>query len=842
MADTNTNQQPADDASNKKKFDSPWDEELPPEEPKKAKVVGSLETKPSELTSIGGDKKPVPFNIPTDVSEEKVGKKILAETVIPQPNVSAPINNTTFPKPTVQNTDQGSVKPIQAKPVNKIEPEPIKKQASKMIDKPVPTAMPAPIAMATAKPAEPVRRATTPIQTKPIPVAKPEIKPVVPLTVSKNGELPKSISSTMTKISEPKEAGVNELIQPKKGTVSVPQLAQSPKPVPVVLPPKPEIKTEPVKVVSPVTPPEKVPIYPAPVAKLKPESEAMADIRPADKIRVEVPPPILPNISKPIDLLNEEEEKPLAETISPTEPAEKIKAEKKPAPPEIRKPIKSNEPPFYKKAKFLIPVVVIFLFVLGVYLTEAGLISIGLEKVYGLTGVESLWGGLPRNPEKALGISAQTMQKQLNFKIKGTVSMTVNKTIKSPIISPLVSSINLPFAFRDTNTIAGINALTTQYDYYGSDNTSGTSTTDTSTYDSTTSSSTDTSSDTSTTDTTTSILGDQSNDASYTPEESTIKQVDADIEGQSSDQAIKTDLLIKKLVGSGSTVSLLSTKNQLFVKSSQDIKFATNADTSKWLEFNISAVQNENPFKDLTNIKLDQGFSIIGRRSGNEKMGAIRCFKYSIDNLEIGDSLDFLGIEKDSVQKIEGNIWIGVADHYLHKVDLKIIPSISSSISQMSITLEMYDYGIENSIQIPALADKIIANITVDPNATATSTTTTTTTPSVASAVTMEERDQTRKADLQSIKVALEKYKIANGKFPIANTMIHLDTKDNVVQKALVAEFIASLPTDPKAGEGWYYGYQSSGSKFTLSARLENPADKQVTKVGDIYLHWVYNN
>jgi len=771
MADINQNQNTAasDGDASKKKFDSPWDEELPPEEPKKANVVGSLDAKSSDSTLPGGDKKPVPFNIPTDVADEKVGKKIPAQTVI-------------------ANSQQPNTKLAQA-PIEKVQ-------------KPV----------------------TAPIQSQS--VNTPKITPVI------QPQAPKSIpiSGTQNATSKPvgPSAGVNELIQPKKEPIAIP-----PKPIamPKIAKPATEVKSAP--------PAIKVPINPAPVANIEAESGTLADIKPAEKItEKELPPPILPDISKPIDMEAEDELKPPAYITNMPKRENKTQDQKKPAPPEIKKPVTNNNPPFYKRAKFLIPAVAIFLFVVGVYLTEAGILGIGLEKVYGLVGAESLWGGLPRNPEKALGMSAQAMQKQLDFKIKGSISMTVNKTIKSPITSPLVSAINLPFALRDTNTIIGIKAITTQYDYYG-DSTSNSATTDSSTSDSTADSSAGTDSSTSTA---APILGDQSSNSAYQPEESTIKQVDADIEGQSSDQAIKTDLAIKKLVGSGSTVSLLSTKNQLFVKSSQDIKFAGNAESSKWLEFNINNIQSENPFKDLASIKLDQGFSIIGRRSGNEKVGSIRCFKYSIDNLEIGDSLDFLGIKKDSVQKIEGNIWIGVADHYLHKIDLKIIPSISSSISQMSITLEMYDYGIENSIQIPALADKIIANITADSTATASAASTATATPSVAAAVTMGEQDQTRKSDLQNIKTALEKYKTANSKFPVANAMIHLDAKDNVVQKALVAEYITGIPADPKAADGWYYGYKSDGKTFTLSARLENTADKEVTKVGDIYLHWVYNN
>jgi len=841
MADTNTTQ-PANDDASKKKLGSPWDEELPPEEPKTAKVVGSLDARMSDLSTNGGNKKPVPFNIPTDVNDEKVGKKIPAENVINSSQQLAPV-----PEAKTQAVSQV------AKPASNIQPRqtatPIAKATPPKIApgvKSEPVQAPAPFNVQNTD----VQK-TNNLTNDSIPnkaeskVETPAIKPQTAKpnkSLQNNAPTPSGLA-TVTPVQptnpKPKTAGVNELIMPKTD-LAEPEtdiFAAQPTTIPPVKLNEPINKPE-ISQPKPVL--EKVPISPAPVAKLQPESAAMADIKPKARVEKEPPTPILPNISKPITL-PEEENVDQVKPVRPIRETTKIPGNKNREFLDIAKPVQSNKVPFYKKAKFLIPVIAIFFFVLGVYLTEAGVLSIGLEKVYGLTGIEALWGGLPRNPERALGMSVSAMQNQLNFKVKGTISMTVNKTIKSQITSPLVSMSNLPYAMRDTNEVSGIAAVTTQYDYYG-DDTSSSTTTDSYSTDTSQDTATSTSQDSSTFDTSTSILGDQSEQSSYQVEESTIKQIDADIEGKSSDQAIETDFIIKKLVGASSSVDLIATKSQLFVKSSPDIQFAPNAEDSKWLEFNVVNVQNENPFKDFASIKLDQGFSIIGQRSGNEKIGNTRCYKYTIDNLEIGDSLSFLGINKDMVQKIEGNIWIGVADHYLHKVDLKIIPSISSSISQMSVTFEMFDFGVENSITIPALQDKVVANVLVNPSTTETSTSETTTTPTVASAVTMAERDQTRKNDLQSIKTALEKYKSTNGKFPIANTMIHLNTADNVVQKALVPEYISALPTDPKAADGWYFGYKSNGSTFTLSARLENPADPQVTRVGDAYIHWVYNN
>ena len=735
MPDSNTTQPNNDDVSNKKAL-SPWDEDPPAEEPKKDMVVGSLDSTGAKDVNADQDKKPVPFNIPANINEEKVGKKIPAEEIIKkQPEVSSSL---------------------------------------------------------------------PPNQTPPPPIARPKTEPIQAPSVQAKPE-----------------SGVTELVQPA-GSVAKAEVPEAVKPEPL----------------SPPAPPTPVQ-----------EKTGVAQMSPFNRDKnvlkqKEEPKPVLPDITpraeqsgaeKNIDSISNVNVQPKPVATAPQEPdifaeekakVPKVEEKKKETPPApIKKPVKPDKPPFFKKPAFVIVASILFLLTAGTYLTEMGLISVGLEKVYGIFGLESLWGGLPRNAEKALGKSAVAMKDQLNFKIKGSITLTVNKTIKSPITTPLVSIAATPYALRDENVSAAVKGVLTQYDYYNSSSSSNTSTSSNNSSPSSTSNSTST-------PPTTSVTGSQQDTASYQPEESTIKQIDAEFEGESSEDAIKNEIKIKKLVGSDSTVSLIGNKNDLFIKSSPDIKYASNADSSKWLDFKISNITENNPFKDFTNIKLDKGFSIIGRRSGNEKVGSTRCFKYTLDNLEIGDSLDYLGIKSDSVSKISGDVWIGIVDHYIHKVDVKITPSIASSISQISINFEMYDYGVENSIVVPALSDKIVAEGSIA-------------TPISSSPIDqgdMYSRDKTRKSDLITIKAGLEKYKQTNGSYPKASEMVKLNTKDNIVQTSLVPEFIASIPTDPKATEGWYYGYKSDGSKFTLSARLENSADPQVTKVGEAYVHWVYNN
>ncbi|MCX6812047.1 MAG: hypothetical protein NTW79_00270, partial [Candidatus Berkelbacteria bacterium] len=94
-----------------------------------------------------------------------------------------------------------------------------------------------------------------------------------------------------------------------------------------------------------------------------------------------------------------------------------------------------------KNLIFGIVIVIILFFTIGVFLTEDGIISIGLEKIYGAVNLQSLWGGLPENSETALAISANQMKSESNFQISGTATVTANAGIKSNIVGPLVAGI-----------------------------------------------------------------------------------------------------------------------------------------------------------------------------------------------------------------------------------------------------------------------------------------------------------------------------------------------------------------------------------------------------------------
>ncbi len=109
----------------------------------------------------------------------------------------------------------------------------------------------------------------------------------------------------------------------------------------------------------------------------------------------------------------------------------------------------------------------ILILVSTVYLTEMGLLSLGVEKIYGMVALEQLWGGLPKNPDKALFVAFTELGESPEFKFSGTINATVDKTKNSPASKPLISMLNPVLIDKDTQVALSQNAkLTQSYEYY----------------------------------------------------------------------------------------------------------------------------------------------------------------------------------------------------------------------------------------------------------------------------------------------------------------------------------------------------------------------------------------
>lgn len=830
MADQNQNANSSDGTTKKSSGASPWDDELdlPPEKPEKKQqpIIGSLnpEDKPEE--------KPVPFNIPEEVIEEKVAKPVAASEVM------------------------GKDKPISYPAPMKHEPK-----ASKIATKPVPTPPP-------SEPNHKVSPASNlQLKTEPEDGIKEESLPDNPIaTVEKKttNQIPpapeKIVENKITTETEKKE-GISALLLDKKP--AAPQGTSEST--------KSDNKSDSKPAVDAIKPAEKSladilkdkPLLPDELEKSKPapapivlESPKEPEIKPED-IRPEVNKTQAP-AKKGFHLFGHKE------TVKPADQVEKAiqPSSVPPAKPASNKTTPSQPPvrASHGPSKLAWIFAVLVLLTGAIYLTEIGLFSIGLEKIYGIVGLERLWGGLPRSAEPALAEMVGEQKNHLNFRFSGKITATVDKTKNSPITSPIVAFGIPTMALTDISVTGREKAIITQYDYYDTGDTGdSSSSTDSVTTTDDSSTASDTLNDDTFDDSSVSTddaggsevdsLGeDQSALGSYTAEETTMKQLEFDVSGNSTEDGIMSSLNLKPIVGSTKNIELAASTGKLYIKSS-DFKFDQKAVSGKWLAYKFAGLTSENALADFLNIKFDSGFSAKGMRVGNDKLTSGRAYHYQIYNLELGEAFSAIGLPGSVTDSIKADVWIGVRDHLLKKLVLDITPSVSSSINNIKCELLFSDYDSASAVTIPTLDNVIdVANPTPVPVETSpapvesTEPVMPTPTPITTSPVDSSSRtadDARRHSDLLAIKTALNSYKSAHGRYPVSIGFSNLSASGNILSSTLIPKYLSSLPTDPTSG--WWYGYKSDGRTFTLSARFENIYDTEVTEVNGIYLHYVWS-
>lgn len=467
----------------------------------------------------------------------------------------------------------------------------------------------------------------------------------------------------------------------------------------------------------------------------------------------------------------------------------------------------------------------IILFAGGVFLTEKGLISIGLEKVYGTIRLEALWGGLPANAENAFVMSAVKMKSQSSFKISGNATITVNKGVKSDFISPIVSSIAIPtVAFKDQQVGPAVKAILTAVssDEISTDTSADLfqtdSTTDSSQSDSIVSTTPDSSSGTTTAPT----VGSSTASGTSTTESSTstIEELTATISSQITDSVSGVDIGIDSNKSSDSSVQLVYAKNKMYLKSSSDIIYDT-ASKGGWTSFNLNKFGSDSPSQALWGNNFSgSNFSIVGSRGNSEIINGVRCFHYT-GKATIGDTFSNIGLTASSVSSLDLDYWLGTKDHLLHKLTMKIIPGSQSAISRIDVAFSFSDYGGNSSDFIVPATSLPYSGIK---NAAS------------ADLSTAKGRDTQRKADLASIAKALESYHSAQGRYPQVLAAGKISSTDGTLYSSLVPTYLTTLPLDPKSPTN-YYGYKSDGTTYNLTCVLEDTTDTAGKLVGSIYLY-----
>lgn len=311
------------------------------------------------------------------------------------------------------------------------------------------------------------------------------------------------------------------------------------------------------------------------------------------------------------------------------------------------------------KRRFVLPLAITFgiilIFAVLVMLTETGVISIGLEKIYNAAGLEVLWGGLPKDAEKSIGRSLVAMKSQTSFSISGNISVNIDKTVNSPITTPLVALL------QEDNSVITYK-LPVQKAILA---------------------------DTASNAISPSTVTDQQSISSYQSLQSNTKDMTAVVNGQFSTDGNEVTFLVDK--AGTSVINLKNNGENLWVKSNK-IKFNSNAVIDKWLQYDLKPLSGQDLLSGFNSSDFGKA-SVKGEKVGDEKIGDVSCYKYQIDSLDIGNAFSGIGVNSDMVSSVSGNVWIGISDKLIRKIDLNITPSVNSSVSLIHLTLELSGFS-----------------------------------------------------------------------------------------------------------------------------------------------------
>ncbi len=293
---------------------------------------------------------------------------------------------------------------------------------------------------------------------------------------------------------------------------------------------------------------------------------------------------------------------------------------------------------------------VVILFTGGVFLTEKGIISIGLEKIYGAIHLDAIWGGLPANAENAFAMSALKMKTEKGYKISGNATITVNKGVKSDLISPIVSTAGNQTSIDSQSTATESSGL------------------------------------------------------------STVEELTTEINAQITDSVSGVDINIKSSENSNSKIQLVYSSDKMYLKTSDDIVYGSQTKGS-WASLDFNKFGNDNPGQSFLGSQFSgSDFSIVGSRGTEETINGVRCFHYT-GVATIGNALQNFGLSNDSISSLNMDYWLGTNDHFIRRLTMRIIPGSKSAVSRIDMTLDFSDFGNNSSdFIIPATSTPFSAS------------------------------------------------------------------------------------------------------------------------------------
>lgn len=506
------------------------------------------------------------------------------------------------------------------------------------------------------------------------------------------------------------------------------------------------------------------------------------------------------------------EEKKAPQTEGPTEDifekkeesveVSKPQVEEKPEEPRIQKKETETEQKLEgikpeKKGGFfkccIISLIVFVIIILGlgalVYINETGIWDNGLEKYYGQIGLERLWGGLGEDGKAAMTSAVNKMSEKKNFAIKGQSQFN----LEVPATDTEESGAAETVVLADDDAI-------TDAEWFR-------------------------------------ILGVEENAITALINQGFDISTKIDIVGKVQDKnkyeiTFSSGLidLIRTITGGSGDFNLVVARDgdSTYVKSTA-LNTILESD-KEWLKVTANEDQT-----GLTSVISLASIVTSGERTGTEKIDDVSCYVYEfkINGSQLGQYLEGqLPLISDMISEIsvvQAKAYIGKKDHLIRKFEINASESSGNISLSHNITLTFSGFGATKGISFPDEEDaKQESWQTIKSYFTGAE---------IPSGKTIAEKDAQRKEDLNDIKVALQSYKEAKGNFPsTSGEIIKTRDQDTILSRALVPDYLASLPVDPE-NDKYYYGYSSDGENFKLTAVLENKDDPEGEAAGD---YWLY--
>jgi hypothetical protein len=228
---------------------------------------------------------------------------------------------------------------------------------------------------------------------------------------------------------------------------------------------------------------------------------------------------------------------------------------------------------------------------------------------------------------------------------------------------------------------------------------------------------------------------------------------------------------------------------------------------------------------EWVNLILALAANATGERSGGATIDNTRSkgYQFSLDAQALSD-LFAPNLPINSVSAATGEAMLGSGDKLLRELKLTADFTSGNTSGNLNTNLQFSSYNQPTVIEIPTASTPL--DTTLNDWLTGNG---------LVISDTPKGRDAIRKYDLNRIAVALAEYATQTKPFGYPVESAPVDITDSQNLDVALAPYLAKLPQDPSSPE-YYYGYQSDGQSFKLTAVLENKTDEQGISQGNYTL------